>query len=119
VSEIPDAGSRIAEDESFTAADFDTGGVSPVAPPDGKRKFPVDKAPIASSVARSRDRDARIAWKIFSRICRVVADAGSDPRVPQKLMYIPSPPWKGCMRSIPFTPFAPLHPRQYADRILL
>src|SRR5450759_4683352 len=45
VSEIPDAGSRVAEDESLTAADFDTGGVSPVAPPDGERKLPVDKSP--------------------------------------------------------------------------
>ena len=45
VAEIPEAGPRIAEDELLLTADFDAGGVAPVAPPDGKGKIPVDKGP--------------------------------------------------------------------------
>jgi hypothetical protein len=43
VTKIPDARPRIAENETLAPADFDTGGISPVAPPDGEGKIPVDK----------------------------------------------------------------------------
>ena len=43
IAEIPDARPRIAENVTLAPADFDAGGISPVSPPDGEGKIPVDK----------------------------------------------------------------------------
>ena len=43
VTEIPQAGPRVAENELLLAADLDARGVAPVTPPHRKGEIPVDK----------------------------------------------------------------------------